>query len=142
MIHVHFKPLRMLCLFISSSKWMSCISGRLLNDRNIYGSIESFGNSQAALLFLKSYSFTTLLLRQCKQELTQLRQQYKITLVWITAHRDNFGIEQSDDLWRLHSTLSLEDNIDDILMTLQSPWWHKKACTCRLLSLFKVAFYL
>lgn len=85
------------CIPFQAKIYAICRPCLLLNDRNFCGNIGIFVNSQVALLSLKSYPFTSLLVRQCKQKDHRLGQQSRIILVQIIAYSEHFGNYQPDE---------------------------------------------
>ena len=95
---------------------------KLIRDRNIQGNIGLFVDSQTAILSLKSPKTTSILVRQCKEELLGLSRLYDITIVWVPAHRDYYGNEQADELARAGSALnaSLSVSVAIALVSVKS----------------------
>ncbi|GBO99496.1 hypothetical protein EVAR_64292_1 [Eumeta japonica] len=63
--------------------------------------------NQAAILALNSYTTTSSLVEECKQELSRLSCLSVITLVWVPAHRDYYGNERADELARRGTALDI-----------------------------------
>lgn len=84
---------------------------RVLGERNIHGNVGVFVDSQAALMSLDSCTTTSILVRQCRNELSRLGRQSDITLIWVPAHRDYYGNEQADELARKGSALNISNAV-------------------------------
>jgi RNase H len=55
-------------------------------------------DSQAALIALESYNFTSKLVAECLDSLKRLTTKCKLTLMWISGHTGVDGNEQADRL--------------------------------------------
>ena len=75
--------------------------------KGIRGNIGIFVDSQAALLSLNSYITSSVLVSQCKEELSKLGRLSAITLVWVPGPRDFYGNERADELARVGSALDV-----------------------------------
>lgn len=82
-----------------TQKYVIYRAWRLLNKKSISGNLKIFVDNQT----LKSYSFTSPLVRQCKEELNRLRQLSGVTLLWIPANRGYFGNKKAETVIHLLS---------------------------------------
>ncbi|GBP01379.1 hypothetical protein EVAR_70541_1 [Eumeta japonica] len=92
------------CSFFQAEVFAAC---RTMHGRDSLGSIGIFVDSQAAILALNSYTTTSSLFEECKQELSRLSCLFVITLVWFSAHRDYYGNERADQLARRVTALDI-----------------------------------
>ncbi|GBP15494.1 hypothetical protein EVAR_72090_1 [Eumeta japonica] len=79
-------------------------------------------NSQAAILALNSYTTTSSLVEEYKQELFRLSCLSVITLVWVPVHRDYYGNERADELARRAIALDISSVVNQ--NALGSIKWH------------------
>lgn len=97
------------CSILQAEVFAVLAACRELQGRNSRGNIGIFIDSQATLLSLDSCKTTSVLVGQCKNELSRLSRLSNITLVWIPAHRDHYGNERADELARMGSTLNISN---------------------------------
>lgn len=89
-----------------SEKLQKNLSYRLPNETSIFQAAVLV-ISQATLMPLGPQKITSILVNQCKKDLSRLGSLSDITLIWVPAHRNHNGNDQADRLANARATLDI-----------------------------------